>query len=214
MRNGEQNQMSETQTTPTNQGAQAPEPAGSAVPSAPGPAAPAADAGPDAWIQALPAEVQQQIQAHTGKLAGALRAERDARKELERKAAELASQAAAGSDAQLQLQQVQAQLAATERRAAFAEQAAGRITDPALAWMAAERAGLVDATSGQVDLARLQMLHPALFQQAPTAPPVAPTNGAAGSRGSRALTREDVARMTPAEINGRWDEVQQVLQRP
>lgn len=166
-------------------------------------------------MAALAPELQQQIQAHTGKLAGALRAERDARKDLERKATELASQAAAGSEAQKQLQQLQAQLAATERRATFAEQAAGRVTDPALAWMAAERAGLVDATSGQVDLARLQILHPALFTpaQTPAGPAVPATNGASGQRGQRALTRDDVQKMTTAEISARWAEVEQVLRQ-
>lgn len=165
-------------------------------------------------MAALAPELQQQIQAHTGKLANALKSERDARKEIERRATELASQAAAGSDAQKQLQGLQAQLAATERRAQFAEQAAGRVSDPALAWMAAERAGLVDATSGQVDLARLQILHPALFTPAaapPAGPAVPATNGQAGGRGARALTRADVERMTPGEINARWQEVEQVL---
>lgn len=164
-------------------------------------------------MAALAPELQQQIQAHTGKLAGALRAERDARKDLERKATELASQAAAGSEAQKQLQQLQAQLAATERRATFAEQAAGRVTDPALAWMAAERAGLVDSASGQVDLAKLQILHPALFTpaQTPAGPAVPATNGQAGGRGARALTRADVEKMSASEVSARWAEVEQVL---
>jgi hypothetical protein len=164
-------------------------------------------------MAALPADLQAQIQAHTGKLAGALKTERDARKALEQQAKELAGQAAAGSDAQKQLQTLQAQLAATERRATFAEQAAGRVSDPALAWMAAERAGLVDATSGQVDLAKLQILHPALFTPAPTAPAIQPTNGAAGGRGARALTRADVEKMTPAEISARWQDVEQILRQ-
>ena len=211
--------MDDNQTTPPTAGAPAQAPAGSAPPPAapatgtPPPAAPAADAGPDAWMAALAPELQQQIQAHTGKLANALKSERDARKDLERRATELAGQAAAGSDAQKQLQGLQAQLAATERRAQFAEQAAGRVSDPALAWMAAERAGLVDAASGQVDLARLQILHPALFTpaQTPAGPAVPATNGQAGGRGARALTRADVERMTPGEINARWQEVEQVL---
>lgn len=164
-------------------------------------------------MAALAPELQQQIQAHTGKLANALKSERDARKDLERRTTELAGQAAAGSDAQKQLAAVQAQLQATERRAQFAEQAAGRVSDPALAWMAAERAGLVDATSGQVDLAKLQILHPALFTPVatPAGPAVPATNPPAGGRGARALTRADVERMSASEVSARWAEVEQVL---
>lgn len=215
--------MDDNQTTPPPAGAPAQAPAGSAPPAAAPastppaggapPAAPAADAGPDAWLAALAPDLQAQIQAHTGKLASALKTERDARRALEQQAKELAGQAAAGSDAQKQLQTLQAQLAATERRATFAEQAAGRVSDPALAWMAAERAGLVDAASGQVDLAKLQILHPALFTpaQTPAGPAVPPTNGQADGRGARALTRADVERMTAAEVSARWAEVEQVL---
>lgn len=47
----------------------------------------------------------------------------------------------------------------------------------------------------------------------PELKPVAATPGATNpGRKPRTLTVEDIKRMTPAEINSRWDEVQQVLQ--
>lgn len=53
----------------------------------------------------------------------------------------------------------------------------------------------------------------AVLNEWPELKPVAATPGATNpSRKPRTLTVDDIKRMTPAEINSRWDEVQQVLQ--
>jgi hypothetical protein len=53
----------------------------------------------------------------------------------------------------------------------------------------------------------------AVLNEWPELKPATATPGATNpSRKPRTLTVEDIKRMTPAEINSRWDEVQQVLQ--
>lgn len=53
----------------------------------------------------------------------------------------------------------------------------------------------------------------AVLNKYPQLKPAAPVPGATNpGRGPRKLTRADIEKMTPAEINARWDDVQQALQ--
>jgi len=165
------------------------------------------------WIAGQPPEIKSAYDSHTKGLQSALQGERTARKQIETQLRDAAAAAEKGSKAEAQLAEIANKLAEADRRARFAEGAAGKLTDVGLAYIAAQRANLF-AEDGTANLDKLKELHPALFagSPAPQAPPVAPTNPGAGTR-KAALTRADLAGMTPDEINTRWSEVQEALKR-
>lgn len=159
-------------------------------------------------------EIKSAYDSHTKGLQSALQGERTARKQIETQLRDAAAAAEKGSKAEAQLAEIANKLTEADRRARFAEGASGKLTDVGLAYIAAQRANLF-AEDGTANLDKLKELHPALFvapAQLPQAPPVAPTNPGAGTR-KTALTRADLAGMTPDEINTRWSEVQEALKR-
>jgi ATP-dependent 26S proteasome regulatory subunit len=63
--------------------------------------------------------------------------------------------------------------------------------------------------NGEVQLEPFLAKYP--FLKAQATPPVNPTPGGRGAMPANALTREQVSKMTPDEINKRWAEVQAVM---
>lgn len=194
------------ETTGTDQ-TQTPAPEGQTPP-------PATPQNFDQWVATQTPEIRTAYESHTKGLQSALQGERAARKQIETQLRDAAAAAEKGSKAEAQLAEIANKLAEADRRARFAESSAGKLTDVGLAYIAAQRANLF-AEDGTANLDKLKELHPALFAaaaQLPQAPPVAPTNPGAGTR-KAALTRADLAGMTPDEINTRWSEVQEALKR-
>jgi hypothetical protein len=117
---------------------------------------------------------------------------------------------AAAKSAQEQAAAAQAELRRAKADAALARVAAKEGVDPELL------AKLVTVEFDDMGApVGLEAAAAAVLNQYPQLKPqmVAATPGATNpGRKPRALTVEDIKRMTPAEINSRWDEVQQVLQ--
>lgn len=196
--------MAETTGTET---ATTPAPEGQAPP-------PATPPSFEQWIASQAPEIKSAYDSHTKGLQSALQGERAARKQIETQLRDAAAAAEKGSKAEAQLAEIANKLTEADRRARFAEGAAGKLTDVGLGYIAAQRANLF-AEDGTANLDKLKELHPALFAAPPAlpqAPPVAPTNPGAGTR-KAALTRADLNGMTPDEINARWSEVQDALKR-
>ena len=136
-------------------------------------------------------------QAEEAAEAARLAAEREKLDEVERLKAEKA-------DAEKAAAEARAEATRTKHLVSLAGKVAG---DPEDALLLAERAGLV--TDEGVDVDALLKAKPFL------APARDGVNipGARSSTGKPPLTREDVKRMTPDQINARWDDVQAALKR-
>jgi hypothetical protein len=136
------------------------------------PPAPAADPAqnppPDgltfeAWKAGLDESKQALIDGHVSGAMSALKKERQARADLEKKVTELAKTAEAGSALEKQLGELQSDLAEATRRASFMEGAqANGCTAPDLAYMAAREGGHFDA-NGRPNWEALKAAQPILF---------------------------------------------------
>jgi hypothetical protein len=165
----------------------------------------------EAWIEAQPTEVKTLYQSHTEGLRNTVQATRTERDNLARQLREATTKLEEGSEARKSLETLTGQLEATSRKAAFYEQATTKdvaCRNPKLAYLAAMEAGALD-DKGAVDWAKLKAGYPELFGTPTTTPtpPVNPTNPANPTK----LTLDAVKKMTPDEINKRWDDVQAVL---
>jgi hypothetical protein len=139
----------------------------------------------DNWIGEQPDPVKSLLDGHIGGLKSALQAERESRKELEKRMKGVSDQLEAGSQAREQLQQLSQQLKETELRATFTETAVAAGVQPnalRLAYLAAKDAQAF-SDDGKPDMDKLRSDYPHLFTKAvPT-----PTAGA-GTKGQLAPT--------------------------
>lgn len=117
-------------------------------------------------------------------------AEREKLDEVERLKAEKA-------DADKRLAEIEARAVAAERRAALT----GKVADPAAALRLLDEAHLDDDGNVLVDK---------LLEAYPFLAPKEPGVNIPGARTARqsTLTHEDIARMTPEQVNERWTEIQ------
>lgn len=140
------------------------------------------------WLAEQPDPVKQAYERHTHGLKSALDTERAERKTLAKQFKELAGKAEQGSELQNRLQETVNALEEAEAKAQFFEDAAPVVTNLRVAWMYARAAGLVDK-HGAVDMARLRVEAPQLFERERKPPP-----GNAGS-GARDATTPPVPNM-------------------
>lgn len=168
----------------------------------------------EAWLGSQDAAIKGLIDNHVNGLRGALETERTQRKDFERQVKDLAGKLEKGSEGRQQAEALAGQIATLERQAAFYDAAhAAGVANLRLAWLAAQEAKLID-DKGHIDMLRLKEQFPELFRATgagPQAPPSNPANPANPGRSGGTLTREAIQRMTPAEINARWDEIQKYM---
>lgn len=169
----------------------------------------------DSYLEGLSDDIKALYNTHTQGLRNTVQATRTERDALSQKLGELTK--ALGKDtpeeARRLLSEMQGGLETANRRATFYEQATSRevgCRNPKLAWLAAQESGAVNE-KGEVNWETLKQGYPELFGPAQPTPPqtpqVPPTNPANPGK----LTLDGIKRMTPDEINKRWDEVQAVL---
>lgn len=132
----------------------------------------------DGWLGEQPDDVKSLLDEHTSGLKTALQREREQRKELAGEVKALAKKADAGSEAREALDNLAAKLEAAERKANFYEAVAGQVSNPRLAWLAAESNGYVN-DDGTVQMETLKAEFPELFK--PTQKPVPPGNAGNGA---------------------------------
>jgi hypothetical protein len=124
----------------------------------------------EAWKAGLDEAKQALIDGHVSGAMSALKKERQARADLEKKVTELAKTAEAGSALEKQLGELQSDLAEATRRASFMEGAqANGCTAPDLAYMAAREGGHFDA-NGRPNWEALKAAQPILFATQKPAP--------------------------------------------
>ena len=123
----------------------------------------------DAWIKAQPEEVQSAFEEHTKGLRGALTAEREQRKILERQLRDAAAKLEKDSEARKALEEQAGKLRTLERQSVFYDAAhAVGCTNLRLAFLAANDAGLV-REDGSADWATIKTRFPELLSKARTA---------------------------------------------
>lgn len=140
-----------------------------------------------AWLAEQPEPVKTAYEQHTAGLKSALVAERGERKTLAEQLRKLSKDAEAGSELQTRLGETVAALEEAEAKAQFFEDAAPVVANLRVAWVYAKSAGLVDK-HGAVDMARLRMEAPQLFEQARK--PAPPGNAGNGARDVPPPTRD------------------------
>ena len=153
----------------------------------------------DAYVAALPPDVQAAYTAHTAGLKTALAREREAAKALDKQVKAIS--AASAEDRDAKLAEMAAQLSEAQRRASFAlSPEVQDLIDSDAAYTVMMAKGLFDG-KGQPNWEAFRAAHPTLFKaKAPPAPPPAPNiNGEArgGNAGNaptfNGLTVEGVA---------------------
>jgi len=117
------------------------------------------------WLKGQPEEVKTMLGGWEKGLKSALKDEREAHSELEKKLRDLAGKAQKGSEDEKKLIEMADQMAEGDRRATFYEEAhkAG-ISNLKLAYLAAVKEDLFDKR-GNVNLETLKKNYPELFEQ-------------------------------------------------
>lgn len=134
------------------------------------------------FIASLPDDHRTLIEANTTNLRNALKSERDAKSKLEKDLRSLSSQLEGNKDAQATVNKLADDVAAERQRADFyAEAHAEGVEDLELAYLAAQRKGLIDG-KGRVNWPELRKNHASLFRTEPE--PKTVVRGGAGN-GSR-----------------------------
>lgn len=131
-----------------------------------------------AWLEAQPDNVRTAYERHTHGLKSALDTERTERKELTKQLKTLSAKVEQGSEAHTALQEAIAAREESDARAQFYEDAAPVVVNLRVAWTYAKAAGLVDK-HGAVDMARLRVEAPQLFEKKAAPVPGNAGNGAA-----------------------------------
>lgn len=126
----------------------------------------------DAWLGEQPEPVKAAYEKHTAGLKSALVSERSERKSLADQLRKLSKSAEAGSELQTRLDETVGALEEAEAKAQFFEDAAPVVANLRVAWVYAKSAGLVDK-HGRVDMARLRVEAPQLFETPRKAAPPA-----------------------------------------
>lgn len=136
----------------------------------------------DSWHAEQGDDVKSLLETHTSGLKTALSSERDARASLEGQITNLKKLAGTGDTAGLTkaFEDMQAQLMRSNRKLSFLSEVGASVTDPELAFIAAEAAGAFDK-SGRVNLETLKVAHPALFETKQTPPPPGNAGNGAGN---------------------------------
>lgn len=128
-------------------------------------------------LATLPEAQRTMYTEHTRGLRSALDSERGQRKDLSKQLRDATEQLEAGSAARDALEKLQTSLDEAERRADFAEDAVKQgVTNPRLAWMAAQQIEAFDRR-GNADWDALKTAFPELFRK----PIVASANAGAGT---------------------------------
>jgi hypothetical protein len=117
----------------------------------------------DKWIESQDEKVKGLLEGHTKGLKSALDSERETRKGFEKQIKDLMGKAEKGSEAERQLGTLLEQAEATNRKAAFYEEAhTAGIANLKLAFIVASTEGLFDK-KGNVDFATMKTSYPELF---------------------------------------------------
>lgn len=117
----------------------------------------------DKWIESQEEKVKGLLESHTKGLKSALDSERETRKGFEKQIKELVGKAEKGSEAERQLNTLLEQAEATNRKAAFYEEAhSAGIANLKLAYIVASTEGLFDK-KGNVDFSTMKTNYPELF---------------------------------------------------
>jgi hypothetical protein len=147
----------------------------------------------DSWLAQQPDDIKGLVESNITGLRSALHSERQQRQQL----AEQLREAAKGAtgEAKVALDKMGADLEAAQRRADFFEEAARPevgCTNPRLAFLAAEQAGLIDKR-GRVDWDTMRQQYPELFRQAGATRGSA-DGGAGGARGATGSMNDYIRR--------------------
>lgn len=126
----------------------------------------------ETWLGDQAAEVKAAYEEHVNGLKSALASERSERKSLADQLRKLSKSAEAGSELQTRLDETVGALEEAEAKAQFFEDAAPVVANLRVAWVYAKSAGLVDK-HGRVDMARLRVEAPQLFETPRKAAPPA-----------------------------------------
>lgn len=119
----------------------------------------------DKWIEGQPESVKTLIATHISGLKSALESERGQRKDLNRKLGELRDKAKAGENVEAELNKVRDDLSKATARAHFYEKAPSDVSNPQLALVAADQAGLIE-DDGSCDWKEMRKRFPELFRKA------------------------------------------------
>lgn len=132
----------------------------------------------ESWYAGLGADHKGLIDGHVTGLKSALDAERNERKALAKQIGDLKARAEKGSDLEKQLGDLTATLEAQNAKTTFYEGAPGDVSNPRLAYLAAQEGNHINAKTGAVDWAAMRAAYPELFRRQGAGAP--PANGGQG----------------------------------